>query len=303
MGIVFGPVPSRRYGISLGLDIIPHKTCSFNCVFCEVGPTTNLTSERKDFIKLKSLEYELNNFFKKNLKIDVITFAGSGEPTLNSEIGRMIRFLKQKHKNIPIVVLTNGSLLWMKEVREELLYADIVEPSLNSVDEETFIKIARPEKNIIFPLYLEGLIKFREEFKGRYFLEIFLVKGIIDSLKNIDRFKDKIRKINPEKIHLNTIDRPPALDYEPVGEDILIKFKEEIGEKAEIISKFKSGRIDIEIESLLLKTIGVRPLRKEDIYSMVDKDRKEIDETILSLKEKGIIKEVIYNGEKYIQGV
>ncbi len=303
MGIVFGPVPSRRYGLSLGLDIIPKKTCSFNCVFCEVGITNNITSERKNFIKLEDLKIELEKFFTEDIRVDFITFAGSGEPTLNSEIGSMIRYLKKKYNSIPVVVLTNGSLLWMKEVREELLYADIVEPSLNAVDEDTFIKISRPEKNIIFPLYLEGLIKFREEFKGKYFLEIFLVKGINDNFENINRFIEIIRKINPDRIHLNTIDRPPQLDFEPVSEEVMIRFKENIGEKAEIISKFKGNKMGIDIENLILKTIKVRPLRKEDIYLMVKKDRKEIDKTILLLKEKGSIKEVIYNGEEYIQGV
>ncbi len=303
MGILFGPVPSRRYGISLGLDIIPKKTCSFNCLFCEVGETNFITSERNRFSNLEELIPELDEFFRKNIKIDVITFAGSGEPTLNYEIGRMIRYLKNKYYWLPVVVLTNGSLLWMKEVREELSIADIVEPSLNAGDEDTFIRISRPEKNIIFPLYIEGLIKFREEFKGRYFLEVFFVKGVNDNEKNVKKIKGLIEKINPHLIHLNTIDRPPALNFEPVSLEFLLWVKNVLGNKAKIISHFKHNKINIEIKELVLKTIKVRPLKINDIYTMINLEKETIDKAISELKENGIIKEEIFNGEKYIQGL
>lgn len=303
MGIVFGPVPSRRYGISLGLDIIPKKTCSFNCLFCEVGETNNLTIERKPFVRLEELKNELDAFFEIKINLDVITFAGSGEPTLNSEIGRMISYLKNKYKNIPIVVLTNGSLFWMKEVREELLYADIVEPSFNAFDEQSYVKLTRPEKNIIFPLYLEGLIKFREEYRGKYFLEIFLVKGINDDERDIGKWNEVINKIRPDRIHLNTVDRPPALNCEPVSIETLLRMKNLIGEKAKIIYNFNNKKIDIKIEEFIRSTTKIRPLKIQDIYSLLNRDKEEIDKIIRSLKEKGVIKEVEYNGEKYIQGI
>uniref|UniRef100_A0A7C4U6W6 Radical SAM protein n=1 Tax=candidate division WOR-3 bacterium TaxID=2052148 RepID=A0A7C4U6W6_UNCW3 len=302
MGIVFGPVPSRRYGLSLGLDIIPKKTCSFNCIYCEVGLTDNLTIERKPFLKLEDLKGEIDESLKNISHLDVITFSGSGEPTLNSEIGRMIRYLK-KNYNFPVVVITNGSLLWMKEVREELSFADIVEPTLNAGKEETFMKISRHDKDIILPLHIEGLIKFREEFKGKYFLELFFVKGVNDDEEDVKKMIEITRKINPDKIHLNTIDRPPSTDCLPVDEEFLLKIKNLLPDKTEILSRFKGLKTYIEIEDFILKTVKVRALKIDDIFSMLKNERKKIEDVICDLIDKGKIKEVIFNGEKYIQGV
>ena len=164
---LFGPVPSRRLGMSLGVDLVPHKVCSLDCVYCECGPTTKLTVERKEYILYEKVTKELEHYFKHNPDPDYITFSGSGEPTLNLRIGDVLKFIKQKKPNIPVAVLTNGTLLSQKQVREELLDADIVLPSLDAALNASFSKINRPNREINIEEYIKRIRDFRNKFKGK----------------------------------------------------------------------------------------------------------------------------------------
>lgn len=205
---LFGPVPSRRLGMSLGVDLVPKKVCSLDCVYCEVGKTTKLTLERKGYIKLEKVKEELNNYFNNNPDPDYITFSGSGEPTLNIFIGEILQFIKQNKPKIPIAVLTNGTLLYDKNLRTSIINADVVLPSLDAVTEDVFNKINRPAKGLNFKNYIQGLIDFRKEFKGKIWLEIFILPNYNDTEKELTEIKNLILKIKPDSVQLNTLDRP-----------------------------------------------------------------------------------------------
>ena len=306
MGIVFGPVPSRRYGVSLGLDIVPMKTCTFSCVYCEVGRTTHLTMDRRPFVLKEDLEKELMKVLGvKSIKPDYITFAGSGEPTLNSEIGRMIRYLKRTYPEFPVAVLTNGSLLWMKEVREELLEADVVEASLDTVIEEEYRKLNRPYKDILLSLYIEGLKKFRRLYKGRFIIEVLFVKGINDTEDNISRLGEVLREIEPNSVHLNTVVRPPAEEgVEPVGDEFLMGVKEELGKNAEVTTVYHGIRSRFDrMDDHIFKALTIRPMSREDIYKGFNISEEELDEYLMELEKRGLIEEVDFGGKKYFQGI
>src|SRR5450830_92931 len=218
---LFGPVPSRRLGFSLGIDIIPAKTCTLNCVYCQLGPTPKLTLERKPYVSAETIIAEVTEFLEKNPRIDFLTFSGSGEPTLNSDLGKMIQGLK-KITSIPVAVITNGSLLYRKEVRQDLMAADVVLPSLDAVSGEIFQAVNRPHPNLKPKVMIEGLSKFSREYPGKIWLEVMLVKGINDSkpelekmraiIKSlrIDRVRHSMSLAKADKVQLNTVVRPPA---------------------------------------------------------------------------------------------
>jgi len=179
MGQIFGPVPSRRLGFSLGVDTIPFKTCSLDCIYCQLGRTTNKTIERKEYIAGEDILREIEEILKQKKKIDYITFSGSGEPTLNSRMEEMITQIKRL-TSIPIAILTNGTLLYQPRMREELMEADLVIPSLDAVSEKVFEKVNRPCHSLKINEVIEGIETFSQEFRGKIWLEIMLVKGVND---------------------------------------------------------------------------------------------------------------------------
>ncbi len=205
---LFGPVPSRRLGMSLGVDLVPKKVCSLDCVYCEVGETTKLTIERREYIPHDIVTAELDHYFKNNPDPDYITFSGSGEPTLNSRIGDVLKFIKQNKPDIPVAVLTNGTLLYDKKIREELKAADVVLPSLDAATEITFRKINRPGPQLTAKKYIQGLIDFRTEFTGEVWLEVFIIPGYNDNFDDLDALKVAFKEIKPDRIQINTLDRP-----------------------------------------------------------------------------------------------
>ncbi len=205
---VFGPVPSRRLGMSLGVDLVPKKVCSLDCVYCEVGKTTKLTTERKEYILLDKILGELTQYFENNPDPDYVTFSGSGEPTLNSHIGEVLGFIKNSKPTIPVAVLTNGTLFYDKQVRQEILGADVVLPSLDAATETVFKKMNRPANDLNFGEYINGLVEFRKEFSGKIWLEIFILPGYNDSDTELAELKKLITKIKPDSVQLNTLDRP-----------------------------------------------------------------------------------------------
>ncbi len=206
---IFGPVPSRRLGRSLGVDLVPFKTCTYDCAYCQLGRTTNKTVVRKPYVPAEDVMSELERRLSQGVHPDYITLSGSGEPTLNSEIGKVVEAIKHR-TGIPIAVLTNGSLLWMKEVRGELLMADVVMPSLDAARPNTFEAINRPHPDIEFSKMLQGLIDFRREYRGKIWLEIFLAKGINDGETELNELIRMAELISPDRIDLNTAVRPPA---------------------------------------------------------------------------------------------
>ena len=280
---LFGPVPSRRLGMSLGIDLIPHKVCSLNCIYCECGCTTNLTLKRKEYVPYNDVIKELDNYFSNNPNPDYITFSGSGEPTLNSRIGDVLRFIKSKKPDIPVAVLTNGTLFYQKQVRTELLNADLVLPSLDAASDLSFQKINRPFHKLNIQEYIQGLQDFRNEYKGKIWLEVFIIPGYNDGNADLKLLKQAFDKIQPEIIQLNTLDRPGTVS--DIRAATRIELQQIVDywklDNVEIIASaskrknIKSYRKDI--ESAILETIYRRPCTLNDLVKILGSHINEIN--------------------------
>lgn len=233
-----GPVYSRRLGKSLGINIITDKSCSFDCVYCEVGKTTNLTLKRKEYTPTDKIISELDDYLSQNPNLDYITFSSTGEPTLHSKIKNIIKFIKNNYPNYKIALLTNSSLLWKKSVREDILEVDLIIPSLDAVSTKAFKKINKPEKSLIINKIIDGLLKLKNEFRGEIWLEIFIIPGINNNSQELKKFADLIKKIKPDKVQFNSLDRP--------GTEKWVK-KLSKKQKKEIKSYFLNLKMDLEI--------------------------------------------------------
>jgi wyosine [tRNA(Phe)-imidazoG37] synthetase (radical SAM superfamily) len=206
-------VSSRRLGCSLGIDLVPFKTCTYNCVYCECGATTHLTTKREIFFPVQELYTELTEFLSSSPVLDYITFSGSGEPTLSLSIGEVIRFIKDNYPQYRVAVLTNGSLLYDPDVRRDLLPADVVLPTLSTVVKQTFLKIHHPDPKISLERMLKGLVEFRKEYSGEIWLEIFIITGINTSDEELAGLRKILKDINPDRVQLNTLDRPGTEEW------------------------------------------------------------------------------------------
>lgn len=204
---IFGPVPSHRLGRSLGIDLVPFKTCSFDCLYCQLGCTTCKTVERKEWVPLEDVLAQLKD--KLSCKPDYITLSGSGEPTLFSRLDELIERIKEM-TDVPVAVLTNGSLLWQEEVQRQLAEADLVMPSLDAGDPATFQLVNRPHESLRFEQVLAGLISFRRRFRGRYWLEILLIDGVTTTKAKLAALAECVARIGPDRLLLGTVTRPPA---------------------------------------------------------------------------------------------
>ncbi|MHB1045642.1 MAG: radical SAM protein [Thermoanaerobaculia bacterium] len=206
---VYGPVPSRRLGRSLGVDLVPWKTCTYDCVYCQLGRTTKKTTERREYVPVEEVLSELREKLVQPEPCDYIGLAGSGEPTLHSGIGTLIRAIKGLTK-IPVAVLTNGSLLWMEDVQEDLLGADLVLPSLDAGDAHLFQWVNRPAEAISFERMVAGLASFTKRFPGEVWLEVLLLDGVTAYPAQVEKIAALVRRIGPSRVQLNTATRPPA---------------------------------------------------------------------------------------------
>lgn len=206
---LFGPVPSRRFGRSLGVDLTPLKTCSFDCVFCQLGHTSHKTLDRRAYVPIADVRSELLHWREGGGAADYISLSGSGEPTLHTEFGDILTFIK-KEFSIPAVLLSNSSLFWLAEVREAALSADIAKLSLSAWDSDSFRRINRPHPELEFDRCLEGLRSFRGAFRGKLWLEVFLVEGVNSSPDAVRKIAAVAETISPDEVHLNTVARPPA---------------------------------------------------------------------------------------------
>ncbi len=295
---LFGPVPSRRLGMSLGIDLVPHKVCSLNCIYCECGSTTKLTIDRKEYVPYDVVIQELEHYFNNNTVPDYITFSGSGEPTLNSRIGNAIQFIKHNIPGIPIAVLTNGTLLYNKQVRKELLEADVVLPSLDAASDLTFRKINRPFHKLNINKYIQGLVDFRREYAGQIWLEVFIIPGYNDNINDLDLLKKAFERINPDNIQLNTLDRPGAVSRirSASREELqnIVNYWQlnniEIVAKPAVRKNVKSYREDF--ETAILETIQRRPCTLDDLAEILGLHINEINKYLDVLESDGKIENV-----------
>jgi len=296
MSHLFGPVPSRRLGRSLGLDITPYKTCTFDCVYCQLGRTTNKTVQRQEYIAKDSILCELQDFLQGGeVDTDYITFAGSGEPTLHSGIGEMIDAIKTM-TDIPVAVITNGSLLFQEDVRDDLLNADIVLPSLDAATASVFHAVNQPHESLSIDRIIEGLKMFREVFEGEFWLEIMFVRGINDGTDEIAALSDAISIIDPDRVQLNTVVRPPYEDVAPVDEDEMVRIRDAFSGNfdVEIIAEKR-----IEVRADILPLLERRPLTLDQIAGSLGMHRNEAAKYLRELIEQGAVVETMHGGKRY----
>ena len=308
MGFLFGPVPSRRLGLSLGINIIPFKTCTYNCIYCEVGKTTNLTITRQSFFNVNDIKKEFEESIVKIGNIDFVTFSGSGEPTLNSDIGELIDFVKS-FKKYKVAVLTNGSLLYLKDVRDALAHADVVVPSLDSARSESFRKINMPHKDLKLDTIIEGLKKFNEEFEGEIWFEILLAKNINDSEKELDALATAINYIKPARVQIGTVDRPPAYtsakrlnNQEMMMAYSFLSAKSDV--KVEIISAFNKENDNFydNIERSIIKMINIRPCSRKELMDVFNISADKLENTLNKLFKEDKAFEHSFGDKQFIVG-
>lgn len=204
----YGPVPSRRLGRSLGVSPIPHKTCSYNCIYCQLGQTGKLQVKRESFYPKEDILSDIEKVMNP-ANADYITFVGDGEPTLCKDLGWLIKSCKQKWQ-IPVAVITNGSLFFMEDVRQDLKSSNVVLPTLDAGSEGIYRTLNRPHGSIGFEEMLQGQVDFRKEYPGKIWLEVMLVKGVNDSDESLIEIKEAIEQVKPDRIYISIPIRPPA---------------------------------------------------------------------------------------------
>lgn len=297
---VYGPVPSRRLGRSLGVDPVPQKTCNFSCVYCQLGRTTNFTNERRDFFPREEIVKEVDEKVAEiRRKIDYITFVGDGEPTLCKSLGYLI--CKAKKNGIPVAVITNGALLYDEGVRKELSEADVVMPSLDAGSEVTFRKVNRPRKEMNFKRVIEGMIEFRKIYDSQIWMEYMAIKNVNDTPDELTKIKKILEKIKPDRVYINVPIRPPAESW-----------VEGSGKIEEIASTFDAFRIVLPeqggfyvkgkkeetIKRELQEIIERHPMREDQIQKILSEKHLPYDLIEELLREKQI-KRVVYAGKKF----
>ncbi len=301
MSYIFGPVPSRRLGLSLGIDLVPIKTCSYNCLYCQVGLTTDRTIDVKPYAPIEEVVEELQKTLQQ-VTPDTITLSGSGEPTLHSEIDQIIAAINRL-TNTRIALLTNGSLLWRKEVRKRILEADIVVPTLSTVFNKTFEAIHKPHGDLSLSRIIDGLIQLRKEYRGRIFLEVFFIAGINDSNDEVAGLKEVIGEISPDRIQLNTVMRPPsdsqalALDRERLEE-----IRSFFGDKAEIIADSPTERKEQQYASqseAIIEMARRRPIRAVDAAEVLNVPLQGVQELLETLVQAGRLRLQEHSGEGF----
>jgi wyosine [tRNA(Phe)-imidazoG37] synthetase (radical SAM superfamily) len=301
---IFGPVPSRRLGRSLGVDLVPFKTCTYDCIYCQLGKTNNKTRQRREWVCTEQVIAQLKE--RLDYKPDYITLSGSGEPTLFSRLKELITRIKDM-TDIPIAVLTNGSLLWRPEVRKALELADLVVPSLDAGSSRVFKYVNRPHNDISFSQMLEGLVKFRNEYAGQYWLEVFLIAGVTTPEAELKRLAQCIKQICPDKVQVNTVTRPPAEEFaEGVTQKQLSMLAPQLHENAELIADYHgihqqqecSIRCD-DVLALLLR----RPCSIEDIVAGLGLHCNEVVKYVEELSSKGKIEIQPQYGQLYYKAV
>jgi wyosine [tRNA(Phe)-imidazoG37] synthetase (radical SAM superfamily) len=301
---VYGPVPSRRLGRSLGVDLVPYKVCSYDCIYCQLGPTTRKTLNRRPYIPVNLIMGQLEERLKEAARPDYITLAGSGEPTLHSELRTVIHEIKGLTA-VPVAVITNGSLLWDNQVREELMEADVVLPSLDAYDQKGFEAINRPHPGIAFETMVRGLIDFRRTYSGELWLEIFILDGVNATEADARKFKAWIDRIRPQKVHINTAVRPTAeVNAHRASRQTLTMFCRVLGDVAEVIAPFEdSGKHETKagMEEDLLNLLARRPCTLSDMASGLNVHVNSLLKTLDPLIEKGMIQRVRKGSEVYYQ--
>ncbi len=299
---VFGPVPSRRLGYSLGVDIIPPKYCSYDCIYCQIGKTTHIETARKSFCDPDIVVGQVLERLSHPVRVDFITFSGSGEPTLNLDLGLMIRELKRKI-SVPIAVITNGSTLCDLSVRTDLAQADVVLPSLDAVSQDVFEHINRPHPSLDIRSLIDGLRAFRKEFKGQIWLEIMLIKHINDDLYYLKTMAETVLSLGMDRIQLNTVTRPPSESFASRLTDSDLKnICTMFGPTCEVISTFEKTadiHVDTASASRIVEMLRRRPLTLDDIVKTTGLAPVEAKTRLNILEKEGQVTTYVLDDELF----
>lgn len=297
---VYGPVPSRRLGFSLGIDLIPYKLCPLDCIYCQLGRTTRLTTRRAAYVAVGDVLAELEATLRMVPAPDFITLSGSGEPTLHSGIGPLIDGIR-KISRVPVAVLTNGVLLGEKDVQAGCLKADVVIPSLDAGDEEGYLRVNRPMARLSFQSLVEGIRLFRELFHGETWLEIMILAGLTDSDAEVEKIASMARKINPHKIHLNTAVRPPAEESaRAVSFQELERIAALFQPRAEVIFEPPAGEVSpgITMDKVLM-ALERRPCTIQDIALVSGISPVEAVKIVEEMMRENRIRRILKSGHPY----
>jgi wyosine [tRNA(Phe)-imidazoG37] synthetase (radical SAM superfamily) len=302
---LYGPVPSRRLGRSLGIDLVPHKICTYDCIYCQIGDTTEKTLARKEYVPVREIIEEVERFLKEGApSVDHLSLSGSGEPTLHSQIRSVIEGIRAI-TSIPVAVITNGSLLCEEEVRQDLLRADIVLPSLDAVSSDVFMRINRPRPGFSVEKVIEGLVEFRKVYKGQIWLEILFCKGINDGKEELMRMKKVVDRIQPDLIHLNTVVRPPSeKSAVPLGQKEMEEIRAFFGKSASIISEFDRHPpmvSEMNIKEEILKILKRRPLSLSDLSKGMGISKNDLDRFIKPLMKEGKVQSRLFGDSVYYE--
>ena len=300
---IFGPVPSRRFGRSLGVNLTPLKTCSFDCIFCQLGSTPRPTLERREYVPAEAVKAELIRWRDESGQADVVTLSGSGEPSLHSRFGEVLQFAKQELR-LPAVLLTNGSLLYLPEVREAAGHADVAKISLSAWDDASFRQINRPHPNLDFGRSVAGILDFRRTFSGEIWLEVFLVAGLNDAPEDVDRIAALAESIAPDKIQLNTAVRPTAGSaVRPVDRETLDALAARFRPRAEVIadSSARPGSAVAVHETDILDMLRRRPCTAGQIAAVFGMHLNEVAKYTGHLLREHRIQALPREGEIYYE--
>ncbi|MBU5269924.1 radical SAM protein [Clostridium cochlearium] len=297
---IYGPIPSRRLGLSLGVSPIPKKFCNYSCIYCQIGVTHNLTNTRREFFPLEDIINEFKRYISSDKNFDVVSIVGEGEPTLYSKLGELIISLK-KLTDKPIAVITNTGLLYDKNVQEELLNADIVLPSMDFFSQESFKALHRPYGRLDFQKSYNGLVEFSKKFKGELWLEVMLIEDINSSKEDLLKLKELIKNINYSKIYINTAVRPPAESWVKPASKETIDFAVELLDGISI-DNLSDGNFISEIKDnyeAILSIIKRHPMNQHELKGFLlgrKLTNKEIENLFLRLEEDKNIEILEYKG-------
>lgn len=305
MKAVFGPVPSRRLGQSLGIDPVPFKTCNWNCVYCQLGRTAPFSLERREYVPRAEILEQVQEVLERHDpgEIDWVTFVGSGETCLHSELGWLINAVKQETE-LPVAVITNGSLLYLPEVRRDLLAADAVLPSLDVASERLYRKINRPHRSLTLDMLISGLRDFRAEYHGQLWVEVMLIKRLNDGERDLQALSAALEYIRADEIHLLLPTRPPAEPWvEPPDEVTLQRAQLILGKRARLITE-TNGVFDLSSErsviEALLSILTRHPMCESNLLAALEKwlPGKSV-QTLESLRSGGRVQVVTRRGQRF----
>ncbi len=306
MKYVFGPVPSRRLGKSLGIDPIPMKTCNWNCVYCQLGRSTPLVNDRKDYAPVDDMIAEFESALNKHKPgdIDWVSIVGSGESLLHLHIGELVDRLKEK-TDIPVAMFTNGALLSIPEVRVAILGVDAVMPSIDAGSPEMFKKINRPHPGTSFEAYVEGLVAFRADYQGKFWPEVMLMRDLNDTEEALRDIAGILRRLSPDLVHINLPSRPPAETWiEPPGEDGLLRALAILGDTANVVHP---AAVDLDLAGFdsvvdaITDIVSRHPTREDEIKRALARwSEDQVDDALAELSRMGRVQVVERYGVRFL---